>query len=524
VSPSGDISLHCPLFALLLLIACAADAAVIKGIVLDNLTGRPLARTRVFLEAVEGGGAAAKSTSTGSNGQFEFPKLAAGWYLVSAERLGFNTVRHGQKFWNSPGVPLRMEADASQFLSLRMKRLGAITGTVLDENEVGLPQVSVMAYRDGRPPVLAGRTRADDLGLYRVGMLAPGRYFVRTGPKPLSEDFNLAPTFHRETLRLDEALPVEVRMEEQSGEVNVKPVPGKLVTLGVQIRTPGAGSVPLTLVSEMGRIRGVTNAQGIYTFPGLAPGRYELFAGNQSAEPHTGPYGRYRADPYASYRSLYLMNEGESCAVLLTPVAAVTQAVEDQSGNSVYTDKVIIWMRRKDLAGVREAQRLPGRVVTLPPGPWEVRVETPPEMYPVSVSISGTRQNTAVNVTRADGWTEVYAPDYGSSSLRVIVSRRPAAIHGKVTTSLGDAVVGAPVYLEAWDDREDRRLGEIRQTRADAHGVFRFGGLAPGVYRIISSFDFEAPDAELMQALSPKTVKAGEGEDAAADLTLCVSQ
>jgi hypothetical protein len=274
----------------------------------------------------------------------------------------------------------------------------------------------------------------------------------------------------------------------------------------------------------MGRIRGVTNAQGSYTFPGLAPGRYELFAGSQSVEPHTGPYGRYRADPYASYRNLYLLNESESCAVLLNPVAAAALAVEDQSGGPVFTDKVIIWMRRKDLAGVREAQRLPGRVVTLPPGPWEVRVETPPEMCPVSVSIPGTRRNTAVSAARADGWIEVYAPDHGSSTLRVMVSRRPAAIHGKVTSSLGDPVVGAPVYLEAWDDRENRRLGEIRQTLADAQGGFRFGGLAPGVYRIISSFDFQAPDAELMQALSPRTVKAGEGEDAAADLTLYVSQ
>lgn len=509
---------------LLLAAACVADAAVIQGIVLDNMTGRPLARTRVVLESIERGGVVAQSTSTGSNGQFEFAKLPAGWYLVSAERVAFATARHGQKLWNSPGVPLHLEEDASQFLTLRMRRLGAITGMVLDENEVGLPQVNVMAYRDARPPVLAGRARADDLGVYRVGMLEPGRYFIRTGPKRLSEDFNLVPTFHRETLRLDEALPVEVRMEEQTSEVNVKPAPGKLVTLSVQVLPFGAGSVPLLLVSEMGRIRGVTNVQGHYTFPGLAPGRYELFAGNQAVESHTGPSSRVRAEPHAAYSTLYLANESEGHKAILSPVAVVAAAVEDQSGSPVIADNVVLWTRRKDLAGARDAQRLPGRVVKLPPGRWEVRLETPSEMYPVSASIPGTRQSTAGSASRADGWTEVYAPDYGYSALRVIVSRRPAGIHGKVTASLGEAVVGAPVYLEAWDERENKRLGEIRQTLTNAQGGFRFSGLAPGVYRIISSFDFIAPNEELMQALSPKVVKAGEGEDVAAGLSLYVTQ
>jgi protocatechuate 3,4-dioxygenase beta subunit len=504
---------------LLLAAACAADAAVIKGIVLDNMTGRPLARTRVVLESIERGGVVAKSTSTASSGQFEFASLPAGWYLVSAERPGFATARHGQKLWNTPGFPLRVDEDASQFLTLRMRRLGAITGMVLDENEVGLPQVDVMAYRDARPPRFVGKAQADDRGVYRVGMLEPGRYFIRTGPKRLSDDFSIVPTFHRETTRPEEAFPVDVRMEEQTGEVNVKPEPGKLVNLDGECYPPSANPVPLLLVSETGRIHGTTNTQGRFSFAGLAPGRYELFAGSQTIE-SVAPSRYYPRYPsYVAYSSFFLSRERETQQLMLRFPLIPRIVVDDSGAERLSSETVTLWIRHKDLAGPGPAERFPSPTAQVPPGPWEVRVETPPEMYPVSVWFTGMRSPGPSGLTRADGWTELQVSDTGS--LRVRVSRRPAAIHGKVTAS-GDAVVGAPVYLEAWDPGENKRLAELRQTLTNAQGEFRFRGLPPGIYRIVSSFDFDAPDEELMGNVHPKALKVGEAEDAVADLSLYV--
>jgi len=512
------------LFLLLFALICSADAAVIKGIVLDNMSGRPLARTRVVLQIVGRDSITARSTSTGSNGQFEFDKLAAGWCLVSADRMGFATAHHGQKLWNSPGVPLHVDEDSSTFLTLRMRRLGAITGTVFDENDVGLPQVDVLAFRDTRPPSFVARTQSDDRGNYRIGMLEPGRYLIRTGPKRFSEDFNLVPTFHREAQRLDEALPVDVRMEEYAGEVNVKPEPGKLVSLDVECANPWFSPVPVLLVSETGRIRSTTNSAGRVSFHGLAPGQYEVFAGNQGIEAVAArAYWQY-GEPQSAYTTLSLVRDREDLRVGLRPTPTVRFYIRDSGGTRIQPDAVTVWLRRKDLAGPGEPQRRTGADVRIPPGRWEVRIETPPDMYPVSLASSSLRTGPPGIVAAADSWTEMVVWDSSAPILEVVVSRNPATIHGKVTASVGEAAVGAPVYLERWDEREGKRLGEIRRTLTGAQGGFSFRGLGPGAYRLVSSFDFDAPGEELMPNVQPKLVRVAEGENVEADLALFVMQ
>jgi len=185
---------------------------------------------------------------------------------------------------------------------------------------------------------------------------------------------------------------------------------------------------------------------------------------------------------------------------------------------------VTVWLRRKDLAGPGEPQRRTGADVRIPPGRWEVRIETPPDMYPVSLASSSLRTGPPGIVAAADSWTEMVVWDSSAPILEVVVSRNPATIHGKVTASVGEAAVGAPVYLERWDEREGKRLGEIRRTLTGAQGGFSFRGLGPGAYRLVSSFDFDAPGEELMPNVQPKLVRVAEGENVEADLALFVMQ
>src|SRR5579863_4583072 len=122
-----------PKWLLLALAAGTLDAAVIRGVVVENQSGKPLARALVVVQPVAGTPGAPLSTRTNPNGAFEFPPIAPGAYLVSASKRSFAPVQYGQKHWNSAGVPVVLEETATPFLSLRLQRFGAITGSVVDE-------------------------------------------------------------------------------------------------------------------------------------------------------------------------------------------------------------------------------------------------------------------------------------------------------------------------------------------------------------------------------------------------------
>ena len=134
-----------------------AHTAVIRGMVVENQTGHPLARTVVVASPVAGTPGGAKSMRTDLYGGFVFEDLPAGAFLVSAARKGFASVQYGQKQWKSAGLPVILEANQRMQLEIRLPRLGAIAGRVVDENDVGMPDHDVVVYRVAKPPLLVAR-------------------------------------------------------------------------------------------------------------------------------------------------------------------------------------------------------------------------------------------------------------------------------------------------------------------------------------------------------------------------------
>src|SRR5690348_10488557 len=211
-----------PKWVVLLFVSAALHAAVIRGTVVENQSGRPLARALVTLEPMARSAAQPASTRTNQYGGFDFPGLPAGSYLITASRLGFAPVQYGQKRWKAAGMPVAVDSNGSPELIIRLPRLGAITGTILDENDVGLPEHDIVAYRAARPLQIAARARTDDRGRYRLWGLEPGKYFVRTAAKEY-DDGGYVPTFHRDAQRIDGAVTVDVELDHETGEINVHP-------------------------------------------------------------------------------------------------------------------------------------------------------------------------------------------------------------------------------------------------------------------------------------------------------------
>jgi hypothetical protein len=227
-------------------------AAVIRGNVVENQTGKPLGRAVVTLQPVQGTAGGTQAMRTDSYGAFAFSSLGPGAYVVRVSKAGFLPMEYGQKRWNAAGTPIALTADAAAVVTIRLPRYGAITGTVLDENDVGLGRHRVAAYRDSQPPLLVTSAISDDRGVYRLSGLEPGSYLVRTAAAQ-NEGLDYLPTFSKETLRVEEAQMVAVSIDEESRSVDVRPTPGKLLTLSGVVQGNSPGAVTVTLASDMGR-------------------------------------------------------------------------------------------------------------------------------------------------------------------------------------------------------------------------------------------------------------------------------
>lgn len=107
--------------------------------------------------------------------------------------------------------------------------------------------------------------------------------------------------------------------------------------------------------------------------------------------------------------------------------------------------------------------------------------------------------------SRSDDWFAVRL----GTMLRVTLSAAPASIHGVVSTN-GSAIAGAPVFLEWRNSRLREPELRLFGTRTDTRGNYSFKGLAPGEYRLLSSFDFDPEDASSMNRAVSLDLKEGE--------------
>ena len=495
---------RCVRTLLLAAVCCsAAHAAVIGGVVLDHATGRALARSLVTLRPIDGTGGKPQSARAGRTGQFSF-NVSAGMYLLRASRDGFAPFQYGQKEWKSAGRPMSVAQDGTLYLDIRLRRYAAISGTLLDENEIGIPDQKVVAYPATQPLRIAASATTDDRGIYRIHGLEPGTYYVRAAAKQLEDGSGLLPTFHKETMSVDQAMTVDVELDQQADDIDVRPLPGKLFRVfGHVVRPPAP--VTVSLISDVGRVQ--TKTASAFAFEQVAPGTYELILDGDD------PFGRGKI---GSYQEIAVDKDTE-LSLQATSWRETEFHMQDEKGKAVDVANAKITARRKDLdgGGRPEVLKLVDGRAPLGPGRWEMSVVSPPGYY--TVQLTGIYSIADVP-GRGDGWSEVMLR--GNDSVTIKLSSRPATMHGLVNGPGQEPAPGAPVYLEAFDKDTQKRLGELRTVRTDLRGQYHFNGLAPGLYRILSTFEYEKPEADSMTAAGARPVTLSEATDTGQDLDL----
>ena len=485
-------------------LGCVLQAGVLRGIALENLTGLPLARARVSLARLEGDRLKPVAAVIASrSGEFAFASLEEGYYQITGVRTGFAEARFGQRRNNAPGSPIFVSRDGSIFIELRLKRFGAITGRAVDENHVGMPGIRVVAYTVGIPMRIVGSAACDDRGAYRIAGLLPGHYLVRTGPAQLEDGLSLLPTYHPFTsVMVREARAVPVDLDVDTTDVDIQPVPGNLASLVVRV-TGCLGVAQVTLSSDTGRKHANAACQGAIGFSGLAPGEYEVLAEGDGD----------REQKVAAFLAFHFQNDRE-IGLPLRPLPDFALRLADGAGLALRD--LAVTARRRDLAGEGPERALTGDRVQLPPGSWQITIHPPVSHYLADLKVDAGNYRCSRKDADPD-WYE-FCLDF-SSRASVLLSSHPAQLVGRVTLD-GNAAIAAPVYLLPITPQTRRRVNGLRTTQTDVDGNYRFDGLAPGTYLVLSSLDLTEVNEETMAASHARTITIEEGRTVTQDLDL----
>jgi len=496
-----------------LVAAACVRAGTIQGVVLEQSSGRPLARTVVRLDQVpQSSGITSHSLTTraGRSGQFVFPSVAPGIYLLVAVRDGYFPAAYGQRLPTGRGTPIQVTTDSDLFAELRVRHKGALTGRVLDENGVARAGVNVLAYRARLPLRPAGNALSDDRGVFRIHGLDPGKYWVRSADHTLDDGSGWLPTFGPQAREIRDARVYRVTVDADASDADVSPEPGTLFRLGGRIACDVVGPVTVTLSSETGRRTTKTACPvGGYLFEGLAPADYEVFATLQDGAA-------------SGFIELFLGRDNLAATVQVTSAPAVDIEVRRAGSGAVANIPVRLTGRRDDLSETENEHEIKGPRTTLAPGHWELSAHPPAGQYVESITHLYGAARRRSKVERDSDRYEVFIEARNTARIRITVSDQACQIAGRAMTDSKPAT-GAPVFLWPVAESARRSLSGPLQVLSDTEGRFRFDSLPPGDYRLLASFDVNEIDEELIEASHAAAVHAEASQTAAIDLPLWIA-
>jgi hypothetical protein len=159
----------------------------ISGIVVDAISGQPLAHAQVSISA-QGVRDSGQVSVTAEDGRFVFENLAAGHYPLFARRRGYVQQFYKQHDQFSTAIIVGPKLNTEN-LRFGMRPGASISGQVLDEMNEPVRNAQVMLLRLGlalgrRQDWHQGSAQTDDLGRFHFGHLDPATYFVAVSAQP----------------------------------------------------------------------------------------------------------------------------------------------------------------------------------------------------------------------------------------------------------------------------------------------------------------------------------------------------
>jgi hypothetical protein len=488
------------LLALLPALAPGQDAVKpgsVEGVVVNGITGEPIAHARVTLNVYRGSSAPVKEYGaiTGEDGKFSWSTVAPNGYSLSVEMRGFiqSDGRHGV---------LVMPGSATHELKLQLVPEAILSGRVLDSHGAPLEGAAVLALYGG---IGDHRATTDDRGEFRLTGLPAGKYLVLTrppevrGPAEIRTDGTKeechAPTWYPNASVKSEAAPVEVTAGAQIGGIEIRLVRIPIVRVSGTVTGVIPRGMAVMASAEDGSSSTASEIRGgKFEIWRLAPGKYGLTAQGRtadSAEVRSYPMPLEIADANNDGLALEAIPEFEVAGQVEwdgTPPPADQRNEawvhlgfqyhgKIEADGSFRTPHAVVGKQRVDLTGM------------------------PKTVYIKSIRLGQDQM--------PDGDLDLRNDPKGTP-VTLLLSTAGAEISGVVKRGDGPA---ANVLVCAAPDRENARCEHGSQSGAD--GTFTVRGLAPGRYRLSVNMGDGQPNAYPVEV-----VEVQEGEKTTRDLTV----
>jgi protocatechuate 3,4-dioxygenase beta subunit len=515
-----------------------AAAGVIRGHVVGGDTGQPLRNAQVHLGQTESQGGAApavrenRTVSTDAEGRYEFRKVPAGRFFISAMKTAYVQTTWGQTQEGVAVKPLELRAgELLERVDITLPRGGVITGRVFDEFGEPLTGISINALRirtinGTRQLNQAGSGGTNDAGEFRLFGLTAGQYLVQAvwrrigqGDPTLPDRSGYPATFFPGTLNEAEAQRFTIAAGRTIGDLVMTMTPIRTARVeGTVVDADGRplGNVFLQVLQQSSNNNFMTGQpvrpDGTFSFATLTPGDY-VFRTEPTAARKEVAIGQVTvgSDDITNLRLVALPPAIVSGRVLVDPSTPLP---------SIGFSLVALIENQRMPGGLQPARigddlsfemtAAPGRnrigAMNLPPG-WTIRSA---RIKSVDVMDDGFEVKAGEQITGVD----------------VELTNKVTAIAGLVTNARGEPAKDYTLLMFPADSKRWKTGSRyLRTARPDQDGRFRTTGVVPADYYIIAIEKLESGqvyDPEFLERVRSKAtnITVGEGETRTVDLKI----
>jgi hypothetical protein len=454
--------------------APAGETYRISGVVVNSVTGRPLAQAHVDV-APDDGSSKEIEAITGVDGGFSFDGLPAGSWTLSADRKGYQRQIYGQR---SPLVTGAISVvtgpkGVSEKLVFRLNPPSAIQGKVIDEH--GEPVMGAFLELLVKSPGARTEFRVtktvatDDTGEYRIPELWPVTcYLFAVVPVP-ADGKGFAPQYYPNSIEARSATPIQLKPgEEFTADFALHRATG--VSVEIEGSSGAAGGpdsellILLTPGPEGSEVSASTVGSGAgRVFTNVLPGRYKLVVADFKST-------------YATSRWIEVGSEDMTVQLPFPDPPDVTAKVRVVDGDAKLLQKAMLGLLAVGGAGNNSRPLGPDGTAAFPAmaaGRYRIA------LYEGGLYIKSV---TAKNARVVDGLLDL--PESGPVQLEITAAGDGAHVMGKVRAG-GKPVSGVLVVLAP--ARQSANPYDYHGYQSDSDGTFDFKAVKPGDYTIFAT-------------------------------------